>query len=76
MQVLLLKKPSKSFILPSKTPKYQALYIATSIKDPNSGVIMEEAQSMLYKTVKNAKQTYYRNVINGLDPHNIFEDVK
>ncbi len=74
--MLFLKKPSESFIKRSKTQKYQALDIAAGIKDPNAGVILKKVKSKLYKTVKNAKRKYYQNVINGLDPHNIFQAVK
>ena len=56
--------------------KYQTFDRAVGIEDPNANVVLKDVKSNLRKTVKKAKQKYYRKVIDGLDHQNIFPVVK
>ncbi len=55
-----------------QTQKYQTFDRAAGIEDPNPSAVLKDVKSNLWKTVKKAKQKYYRKVIDGLDHQNIF----
>ncbi len=59
-----------------QTQKYQTFDRAAGIEDPNANAVLKYIKSNLQKTVKKAKQKYYRKVIDGLDHQNIFQAVK
>ncbi len=56
--------------------KYQTFDRVAGIEDSNASAVLKNVKSNLRKTVKKAKQKYYRNVMDGLDHQNIFQAVK
>lgn len=59
-----------------QTQKYQTFDRVAGIVDLNASAVLKNIRSNLRKTVKKAKQKYYRKVIDGLDHQNIFQAVK
>ncbi len=59
-----------------QTQKYQTFDGVAGIEDPNASAVLKDVKSNLRKTVKKAKQKYYRKVIDGLDDQDIFQSVK